>query len=96
MTSCASVTDTAIDIRLNTAPITYFDVLDILPYFQNLNTELMAWYARIRKVRKFAQVTSDIRSANPDAMDANQGFIVLGARRLGDVDLVPKLRFSEL
>jgi hypothetical protein len=88
------ITDTAIDIRLHTAPITDFDVLDVLPHFQNLNTELMARYSRIREVRKLAQVTSDVRSANPNTMDAHQRLVVLGAGWFGDINLVPKLRFS--
>ncbi len=90
------VANTAVDIRLYTAPIAYLDVLDILSHLKNLNTELMARDAWIREVWKFAEVTSDVRSANPDPMNAYQRLIVLGARWFGDIDLVPEFRFSEL
>ena len=81
----AGVASLAIQIRLDGAAISRFDVRHVRADGENLDAQLMPRDPRITEKRKLPQVTGDIRAADADAMHANQ--CLTRRRRGGLVDL---------
>jgi hypothetical protein len=59
----------------------------------HLDPELMSEHARIAEKRHFSQVTADIRAADTDAMDFDDGFARAWACGFGDLCSLEMLWF---
>src|SRR6266508_5207711 len=91
----ASVALQAIEVGLNGTTVAWFDVRDALADLNHLDSQFVSGNAGITEERHLAEVATDVRAANPDAMNTDERLVWPGRRRIREVDGTEALRFFE-
>jgi hypothetical protein len=84
--AAAGVALLAIDVGFHRAAIAHLDVVHAFTNFQDSHAELVSGNTRIGEEGHFAEVAAEVRPADADRINPDQGFTGTGSARLIDVD----------
>ena len=77
----AGVAVRVVDVRLDRAAVAHPDVRDPRPDLDDLDPQLVAGNPRVTEERHLAEVAADVRTADPDPVDAHERLTRAGSAR---------------